>query len=70
MGIDPQPSDVGRPVLYRPTGDFDHERTEEGVITSVNQRYVFVRFGPRGRATSAAVHRNNLEWAPDPPEAA
>lgn len=65
--IDPGPDDVGRPVIYRPTGD--HGREEEGEITGMNSHYVFVKFAgsqPQG----IAVHRRNLEWAPEPPIAA
>lgn len=32
---------VGHPVRYRPS----HGKAEEGVISSVNDRHVFVRFG-------------------------
>jgi len=62
--IDPKAEDIGRRVVYRPRGDFNREREEEGVISSVNVHYVFVRFGgtsPRG----VAVHRECLEWVED-----
>jgi len=34
---------VGAIVVYRPPGRASY--AEQGVITSVNERYVFVRFG-------------------------
>jgi hypothetical protein len=57
MGIDPQPGDEGRLVVYHPAGG---ER-EAGVITSWNDTCVFVRYG-RLRSTSKATPRDRLEW--------
>jgi hypothetical protein len=44
-------------VIYRPGGG-GIDSTEEGTITSVNDRFVFVRYG-RSR-TSAATHPADL----------
>jgi hypothetical protein len=54
--IDPKPEDIGRAVIYRSSGG---DKIEEGVISSVNERYVFVRYGS---STSAATFRENLYW--------
>jgi hypothetical protein len=57
--IEPTERDVGRKVIYtRPGGH--GSPTEEGVITSVNPRYVFVCYSGQ---TSAATRREDLEWA-------
>ena len=42
---------IGDQVVYTP----DHDSPEDGVITSVGERYVFVRYGfqSRGKATPA-----------------
>lgn len=50
--------DIGRVVVYR-----NRFGTEEGVISSFNPSYVFVRYLG---TTSAATRREDLEWA-DPP---
>ena len=55
------PEDIGRRVIYVPTGDIHGKRAEEGIVTSFNHRYVFVRFG--GSSNGVAVHRMNLRWA-------
>ena len=64
--IEPKQSDVGRGVIY--TGNFGGPR-EDGVITSFNEKVVFVRYNTQhpsqpGKATS----REDLEWlsASDP----
>lgn len=50
---------VGRLVVYRPDPNrFAHE---EGVITSVNDRWVFVRYGTQ--QTSQATDPRHLEPA-------
>jgi hypothetical protein len=51
--------DIGRRVIYRDRSGY--AAPEEGVITSLNPNYVFVRY--RG-ITSAATQREDLEWAP------
>ncbi len=57
MGIDPQPEDVGRNVLYliRHSGEI-----EEGQIVSYNSVYVFVRFDS---PTPKACRRDQLEFS-------
>ena len=49
MTLDEARSHIGDGVIYRPA----HGETEEGTITSVNDRFVFVRYG--ARRTSAAT---------------
>lgn len=49
---------IGRKVVYHPAGDWSW--SEEGVITSVNDTYVFVRYGTN--VTSAATPPEQLEW--------
>jgi hypothetical protein len=58
--INPTADDIGRSVIYREPGDFPGRKVEAGVITSVNEKYVFVRYGG---VTSAATRREDLEWA-------
>jgi hypothetical protein len=57
--IDPgalTPADVGRGVVYMPrVGPW-----EDGIITSYNERYVFVRY--RGSETSKATRPLDLDW--------
>lgn len=58
--INPTEKDVGRAVVY--TGNYGGPR-EDGVITSFNDKYVFVRYktqhpSQNGKATS----REDLEW--------
>ena len=36
---------IGRKVIYTPKGNYEGKKLEEGVITSVNSKYVFVRYG-------------------------
>ena len=59
--IEPTPEDIGRKVVYRTAPDF---KPEEGVITSFNAHYVFVRYG--ASTTSAATPRHALEWVTAP----
>jgi len=49
---------VDREVIYRPPGGGERER---GVITSVNDTWVFVRY--EGQLSSAATHPANLTLA-------
>jgi hypothetical protein len=51
-------NDIGRVVIYRPL-DAEPER---GVITSFNERFVFVRYGEETQ--SKATPRRDLEYAP------
>ena len=57
MMIEPKQSDIGREVIYRV---HNHAKTEEGVITRFNEKYVFVRFGKE--EASAVTTREQLEW--------
>ena len=54
--IEPKSDDVGRTVIYRPW-----DRPEEGVITSFNDHYIFVRYG--ADKNSKATRREDLKWA-------
>lgn len=61
--IEPTEADIGRSVIY--TGG---PKPERGVITSFNERYVFVRYGDPpgygdGPGGGLATSRENLEWA-------
>jgi len=58
--IDPTETDIGRKVIYTPSGDYPDKVIEEGVLSSFNDSYVFVRFG--GNVTAAACLRANLDW--------
>jgi hypothetical protein len=55
--IKPRQSDIGRKVIYRVHSD---AKAEEGVITRINEKYVFVRFGEE--ETSTVTTRNQLKW--------
>lgn len=55
--IHPTPNDVGRHVLYQSTV---RERRQRGVITSMNEFFVFVRYG--ADSASQATRRQDLEW--------
>jgi hypothetical protein len=57
MTIDEARAHVGDGVIYRPPGG-GYDSAEEGTITSVNDRWVFVRYG-RSR-TSAATDPADL----------
>jgi hypothetical protein len=61
--IDPAPTDKGRSVLYRGTG---MGMAERGIISSWNERVVFVRYS--GGDTAAATQRSDLFWPEDMPE--
>jgi hypothetical protein len=56
--IQPTEIDIGRRVVY------NGYKKEEGVITSFNDRVVFVRYGDQTQ--SAGTFRNELEFL-DPP---
>jgi hypothetical protein len=51
--------DIGRMVLY--TAPFPGSEPEEGVITSYNSSYIFVKFGKQ--ITSKACRYQNLDFA-------
>jgi len=55
--INPTKDDINRKVVYFDSSGY---KREEGVITSFNEHYVFVRYG--GGTTSAATLREDLEW--------
>jgi hypothetical protein len=54
MRLDEARNHIGDGVVYRPA----HGDAEEGTITSVNDRFVFVRYG--SRRTSAATEPGAL----------
>ncbi len=54
--IAPSRSDIGRRVIYTAFG-----KTEAGVITSINDGYVFVLYDFAGD-TPMATARENLTW--------
>jgi hypothetical protein len=58
--IQPTENDIGRHVIYREHGDFPGRKVEEGILTSFNQLYAFVRYGG---CTSAATNFADLEWS-------
>jgi hypothetical protein len=60
--IEPTEADIGRKVIYR---DLLGVRgvIEEGVISSLNDSWVFVRYDDNPQAQ--ATHRSHLEWSPD-----
>jgi len=36
---------IGRKVIYTPKGNYSNKVLEEGVITSKNSKFIFVRYG-------------------------
>lgn len=59
--IAPTDKDIGRAVNYVPqTASWIASTPEEGVITSFNDQYVFVRYG--ADKISKATRRLDLEW--------
>lgn len=66
--IHPTAEDIGRKVIYRDWcgGNLRGAKIEEGVITSFNDSFVFVRYGTG--STSAATSREDLEWSHRQPE--
>jgi hypothetical protein len=56
--IEPQATDIGRKVVYM---NINNNKPEEGVITSFNERFVFVRYG--ADTHSKATNRAALKWA-------
>ena len=55
--IEPTLADIGRHVTY--TGK--DGKTEQGVITSISNHYVFVRYG--ADVHSKATRRADLQWS-------
>lgn len=51
---------IGRKVIYTPYQDCDIKAIEYGVITSVNNNFVFVRYGKD--VNSKATRAENLEF--------
>ena len=56
-GINPTAGDIGRQVVYRTAPNYE---AEEGVITSFNDHYIFVRYG--AEANSKATSWEDLDW--------
>jgi len=55
--IEPQPSDIGRKVIFLVHSD---AKAVQGVITRLNAKYVFVRFGEEEK--SVVTTRYELAW--------
>lgn len=63
--VDPVLDDVGRAVIYHPS----HGYSEKGIVTSFNERFVFVRYEKQHpTATGQATSRENLFWVHEPDE--
>ena len=54
--IEPTKADIGRSVVYCA----DSWEREQGVITSFNAAFVFVRY--QGEQNSKATRRRDLDW--------
>jgi hypothetical protein len=63
--IKPDQSHIGRRVIFRV---HSRAKVEEGVITRLNEKYVFVRFGNEEK--SAVMTRDELKWKRSPPSSA
>jgi len=61
--IDPTPADVGRKVVYRIPGS---SLLDEGVITRVDTKWIFVRFG--NDSAAKATLRESLDWTSERPK--
>lgn len=59
MTLDEARERIGQKVVYRAPHITAHQAGEEGVITSVNDRFVFVRYG--AQAGSQATCAETLE---------
>jgi hypothetical protein len=57
--IEPTEDDIGRGVIYRPLHN-PIDGAETGVISSFNDKYVFVRYGSNRVGT--ATYREHLDW--------
>jgi hypothetical protein len=63
--IYPTEQDIGRRVIYVPQhaqNDTHHKDAELGVISSFNNRFVFVRYDGDAHTNSKATYRINLHW--------
>ncbi len=63
--IQNRPEAEGGKVRYVPwqaKGDESHADCQDGVITSWNELYVFVRYDKNTGDTSQATDRENLVW--------
>ena len=62
--IEPVSSDIGRSVIYKHShhnGKMEvYSVIEQGVITSFNESYVFVRYD--GHQHTQATRREDLQW--------
>lgn len=52
------PVDVGRGVIYKPR----HGATEQGVITSYNNSFIFVNYGAACMGRGLATSPGDLDW--------
>lgn len=50
---------IGRGVVYRSAPDF---KPEQGIITSFNEKNIFVSFGARTMGRGEACNPGDLEW--------
>src|SRR5258708_22186905 len=53
--IKPTEADIGRKVIYKGI-----DIKEEGIVSSIGERFIHVRFTPRG--PGVACPRTSLEW--------
>jgi hypothetical protein len=56
---------VGRAVRYVPMhaeGDRTHKDCEDGIITTYNNKFVFVRYGTTLATHGQATHPEDLVW--------
>lgn len=60
MPIKPKQDDIGRKVIYTPYGAYKDKKIEEGVLTSFNDKYAFVRYGTSVRGV--ATDFNDLDF--------
>ena len=59
--IDPTEKDIGRGVVYQ--ASYPDAPREDGVITSFNKNYVFVRYrNQHPSAPGQATNRDDLDW--------
>lgn len=58
--IHPTQEDVGRHVIYTRNRQPDGSGAERGVITSVSESFIFVRYSTTGGGI--ATRREDLEW--------
>ena len=58
--MDIKDAEVGRKVIYTPYRGCDAKLKEEGVITSFNKKYIFVRYG--SQTASLATEPSDLKY--------